>query len=121
MSEFPKLRTGAVMQYPAQRQARFDTFVTRYLDGSEQRFAQRSNPLFVWSIQLNLLSDQEMFRLQEFFMDLEGSAGVFRFIDPWDGTAYDDCFCADPEFTWEWLEEDRSNGMLHIRNGAKQS
>lgn len=109
------------MQYPAERKTRFSTFVTRFLDGSEQRCPERKQPLYVWVIQLNLLSDDEMFRLQEFFMDQEGSAGMFRFVDPWDGTDYDDCICAEPSFRWEWLEEDRSRGRLLIRNGARSA
>ena len=40
MSEFPPLKTGAVMQYPAQKEARFSTTVVRFTDGSEQRFPQ---------------------------------------------------------------------------------
>ena len=38
MSDFPKLRTGVVAQYPATRELRFSTSVTSFLDGSEQRY-----------------------------------------------------------------------------------
>lgn len=121
MSDFPRLRTGAVMQYPAERKTQYGTFVTRYVDGAEQRYSERAEPIQTWVIQLNLLSDEEMFRLQEFFMEQEGAASGFRFVDPWNGVAYENCVCGEPDFRWEWLDEDRSRGRLLIRNGARTS
>lgn len=35
---FPTLKTGATLQYPAQRATAFSTDVVRFVDGSEQRF-----------------------------------------------------------------------------------
>ena len=40
MNEFPKLKTGAVAQYPAQRTTRYSTHVMRFMDGSEQRYRE---------------------------------------------------------------------------------
>ena len=119
MNEFPKLRTGAVLQYPAERTSRFGTFVTRFLDGTEQRFAESREPVRFWAIRLNLLTDDEVLRLQNFFLEQQGSASGFHFVDPWSGNEYENCFCADPTFLWQWLEEDRSQAQLLIRSGGR--
>jgi hypothetical protein len=34
MSAFPALKTGAVLQYPAQRAVQFSTDVVQFIDGS---------------------------------------------------------------------------------------
>ncbi len=45
MNEFPKLKTGAVLQYPAAKRLECLTQVTRFLDGSEQRFRDFAAPV----------------------------------------------------------------------------
>ena len=91
MASFPTLKTGAVAQYPSDRTRRFSTQVLRFLDGSEQRFAQFGAPLRKWLIRLELLDDAELAGLEEFFADQGGEAGTFAFTDPWDGTVYANC------------------------------
>ena len=67
MASFPALKTGAVMQYPADRTPQFSTQAYRFLDGSEQRFPGFPGVLQQWTIRLDLLDEGE----------LENSAGVF--------------------------------------------
>jgi phage-related protein len=91
MNDFPTLMTGAVMQYPAERDLVFSTQVVRFLDGSEQRFREIAAPLHRWVIQLDNLSEREMNRLREFFRIQDGGSEPFSFTDPWDGTQYPSC------------------------------
>jgi hypothetical protein len=72
MSTFPTLKTGAVMQYPAQRGLQFSTTALQFVDGSEQRFCNYQSVLRSWAIQLSLLDQSELHELQEFFRDIVG-------------------------------------------------
>src|SRR5689334_6796994 len=110
MSDFPKLRTGAVLQYPAKRRLINRTQTFRYLDGAEQRYAEWGQTKRTWRIELQLLTDDELRRLQDFFLELQTSAGSFRFTDPWDGDAYSGCTFADSRFVWRAEEEGRGRG-----------
>src|ERR1700737_4467549 len=60
MNVFPVLKTGAVMQYPAERWASYSTQTVRFLDGTEQRFGDYSTPLHRWVIRLVALDETEM-------------------------------------------------------------
>jgi len=91
MNTFPTLKTGAVMQYPAQRNVMFSTTALQFVDGSEQRFRSYQAPLHRWVIQLGLLDQAELHQFQEFFRAMAGRAENFVFTDPWDGTSYPSC------------------------------
>ena len=73
MSTFPTLKTGAVMQYPAQRGVEFSTTALQFVDGSEQRFCNYQAPLHRWVIQLSLLDQSELQEFQEFFRGDRGT------------------------------------------------
>ena len=91
MANFPALKTGAVMQYPADRAPQFSTQAHRFVDGSEQRFPGYPGVLQQWTIKLDLLNEGELETLREFFLSQEGRAGSFSFTDPWSGTVYPNC------------------------------
>jgi len=91
MSTFPTLKTGAVMQYPAQRGVQFSTTALQFVDGSEQRFRIYQAPLHQWVIQLSLLDQSELHQYQDFCRAMAGRAENFTFTDPWDGTTYPSC------------------------------
>ena len=94
MSQFPTLKTGAVMQYPACKSTQFSTTVVRFMDGSEQRYRLYQTPLHRWTVQLDLLDDTELQQLRGFFRSQSGQFGSFSFTDPWDGTVYATCTLA---------------------------
>jgi hypothetical protein len=95
MAEFPKLKTGAVAQYPASREARLRNESVRFLDGTFQRYRDAGAVRRQWVIQLELLDEGEMAALEEFFVVVDGAFGEFTFTDPWDGQAYEHCRLGD--------------------------
>ncbi len=115
MADFPTLKTGAVMQYPAERELRFSTEVLQFVDGSEQRFRGYGAALRRWMVRLDLLEDAELKRLETFFDASQGALGTFQFTDPWDGTVYADCSLEEDEMAIEFNAEQQARTALVIR------
>src|SRR5512134_1307110 len=103
MSEFPRLKTGAVAQYPAEKTIACSTQVLRFVDGSEQRCREYSAPLRKWIIGLDLLDERELAELEGFFIAQQGAFGDFVFVDPWDGTEYAHCSLGHPEVALQYV------------------
>jgi hypothetical protein len=96
VASFPVLKTGAVAQYPAARAQTFSTACYRFLDGSEQRFRHWPGALHQWVIRLDLLDEDELAAVEQFFLAQGGRSGLFSFTDPFDGAVYPHCrFAAD--------------------------
>jgi hypothetical protein len=95
MAIFPALKSSAVAQYPSDRTSHFSTQVCKFLGGAEQRFPLYGAPLKRWRIEVELLDEAELARVEGFFLSEGGRAGSFSFVDPWDGTEYSDCSFAD--------------------------
>lgn len=91
MAEFPRLKTGAVAQFPMNKTLDFNTEVLRFVDGSEQRFRNAASVMQRWSISVDLLDESEIQAIQQFVTDQAGRFGSFTFTDPWDEAVYDDC------------------------------
>ena len=91
MSDFPKLRTGVVAQYPATRELGFSTSVKSFLDGSEQRYRDLRGGRRRWVISLSQLDESELAELTGFFEQRQGRFGTFDFEDPWSGTVVTGC------------------------------
>jgi hypothetical protein len=91
MADFPLLKTGSVMQYPAASAIRYSTQTLKFVDGSEQRYRDFPAPLREWVIRLDLLDETELKGLEQFFLDQQGQFGSFEFTDPADDTVYPDC------------------------------
>ena len=115
MADFPTLKTGAVMQYPAERELGFSTEVLQFVDGSEQRFRGYGTPLRRWIVRLDLLEDAELKRLESFFEAAQGACGSFRFTDPRDGAVYADCGLEKDEMTIEFNAEQQGKTVLLVR------
>ncbi len=114
MSAFPALKTGAVLQYPAQRIVQFSTEVVQFVDGTEQRFQNYASPLHTWVVQLDLLDEQELHVLREFFLTEAGAAGDFSFTDPWDGTEYPSCSFATDVMPEDLQDEAKGKTSLTL-------
>lgn len=117
MASFPILKTGAVAQYPAERQTRFSTRVLEFTDGREQRFREFGKALRRWSIRLDFLDAAEMTDVAEFF-DRTAATARFTFTDPWDGSEHSNCVVDNAEFVAELLGESRHRTELTIREDA---
>ena len=91
MTEFPVLKTGAIMQLPASRTIEFATEIVQFVDGSEQRFRNYGRPCRRWMIGLQALDETEVQGLRNFVVQMNGATGEFSFKDPWDGTMYPSC------------------------------
>ncbi len=97
MNTFPKLKTDAVVQYPATRRVRFQNASLRFLEGTEQRYRDCGGALRRWDIALSQLDEGEIAALEEFFAANQGATGNFAFTDPWDGQVYGNCSLASDE------------------------
>ena len=115
MNTFPVLKTGAVLQYPAQRAEDFSTQVFRFLDGSEQRIPDYGKPIHRWMVRLNLLDETELWSLDQFFMSQQGQSGTFSFTDPWDGTVYANCSFEGDEADLQFTRESQSGTTLVVK------
>jgi hypothetical protein len=115
MSAFPKLKTGAVAQYPAGRRLDYATVANRFLDGPEQKYRERGRAVRRWAIRLERLDDRELNLIEEFFREQQGRYGSFAFEDPWDGTTHADCSFDQDELTLEATGERRGGTKLVIR------
>jgi phage-related protein len=115
MSDFPTLKTGAVLQYPAQKAIRFSTQVLRFADGAEQRFREYQGALRRWTIRLDLLDGAELHVLREFFRSQGGAAESFAFTDPWDGTRYQNCSLETEDMAEELADELKGKTALTVR------
>lgn len=91
MAQFPKLKTGAVAQYPITREARLRNDSVRFVDGSYQRYRDAGAVRRQWTIQLELLDEGEVAAIEEFFAAVQGTYSTFTFTDPWDGHDYENC------------------------------
>jgi hypothetical protein len=115
MSAFPRLKTGAVTQYPASRVLEHATEVVRFVDGTEQRYRRRGAAGRRWAIRLDLLDETEMARLQEFFETAKGRFGSFSFEDPWDHSVHADCSLENDELEIQLLGEARGSLALVVK------
>jgi hypothetical protein len=97
MATFPRLKTNAVAQYPANRTLRFRNQALRFVDGTEQRYRDSAGPLHRWGIRLSQLDEGEMAAMEGFFAANQGAFASFEFTDPWDGKVYANCSLASDE------------------------
>jgi len=114
MATFPKLKTGAVAQYPASKSLHFQNQTVRFLNGEEQRYRDAAGPLRQWTIRLSEIDESEMAAFEQFFEDNQGRFGNFEFTDPWDGTRYANCSISGDDLTLGSSAEMRTKISLTI-------
>lgn len=115
MSNFPLLRTGAVLQYPATRHIQNSTYILRFLDGSEQRFRDYPSPARRWTVRLDLLDEGEMAALEAFLVSQQGQSGRFSFTDPWEGTVHANCSLENDVVPLEFTGLSRGSATLVVK------
>jgi hypothetical protein len=114
-AKFPRLKTNAVMQYPASRAFRFNNTMLRFLDGTQQCYREGKDALRSWPIRLDLLDETELASLQTFFLMNQGRFGSFSFVDPWDDAEYPDCSLDQDSFEFVLLGEMRAQTVLVVK------
>jgi phage-related protein len=92
MPTLPLLKSGLIAQYPLRRVVTQGVDTISFLDGNEQRCAT-SRPLHQWTLQFDLIDEQELSALNS-FVEQQGPSGRFTFTDPEDGTTYNNCSIA---------------------------
>jgi hypothetical protein len=115
MAAFPKLKTGAVAQFPAGRALAFSNQSVQFVDGSAQRYRDSAGALRRWEIRLSNLDEAELAKLEEFFAANQGAFGGFAFTDPWDGVEHSDCSFDQDALAADLMEEMRLGAALTIR------
>lgn len=113
--DFPRLKTNAVMQYPATRDLEYANALLTFVDASQQCYREAADSLRRWHIRLDLLDEWEISALQFFFGLNEGGFGTFTFVDPWDGTEYPDCSLDQDSFEFQLQSEMRASTMLIVK------
>ena len=111
---FPTLKTGAIAQYPGTKTTQYSCIVSRFLDGSDQRYRDYSAPLRRWTIQLNLLDDGELSALDQFFAAQQGRFGVFSFVDPWTQATIPSCTLEQDSLDYTLSGEMRGSTSLVV-------
>jgi hypothetical protein len=114
MPEFPRLKTGAVTQYPTSREMRFSNTRMQFINGSEQRYRTSAGALKRWIITLTLLDEHEIHELERFFNECQGAFGTFSFVDPADDVEYSDCSLSQDNFVTIGDAETRNRATLII-------
>jgi hypothetical protein len=112
MARFPKLKTGAVAQYPAVREQRYSTEIKRFLTGAEQRYRDFAAGRKRWVIELEKLDETETARLARFFDEQQGRLNTFEFEDPWTGAVVPACRFGEDRFPM--VEEFESRCALRV-------
>ena len=79
---FPQLATGALTQFPTNKDFHARTILNRSIDGGEVRMADSDGNLTRWDLQYAGLTDGEVQTLEELFMECEGRLQTFVFLDP---------------------------------------
>lgn len=114
MANFPKLKTGAIAQYPTGKTFRFRNQILRFVDGTDQRYRDSAGPLHIWEIRLDKLDEREMAGIEAFFAENQGSFGNFTFTDPWDGQVYPNCSLASDSLSLVSLNEMQGTVALKV-------
>jgi hypothetical protein len=82
MATYPQLESGALSQFPVQKNRRARTVVNRAADGSTIKLADPAAKVTEWLLTYADLNDQEATALLGFFAAAEGRLNGFTFLDP---------------------------------------
>ena len=91
MAIFPKLKTGAVAQYPLESAVLRSTEVHRFMDSSDQRYRDIRVGRRRWVVRLTMLDDAELSAIRLFFQQQQGRVIPFEFEDPISGLTIPSC------------------------------
>ena len=109
---FPSLTTGAVAQYPLNRNATIPVEAYTFLNFARQVYRDLAAPKKTWTIALDMLDAGEIAMLKAFFEQQQGQYGTFTFVDPWDGTTHTACSFSGDLFDQQQAVETQNKTTL---------
>jgi hypothetical protein len=112
---FPRLKTGALTQYPTAQELARPVETVRFLDMGRQAYLDSRDSLRRWRLRLNLLDESELAVVVEFFTAMRGSLGRFEFEDPATGEVVANCRFDDDELTLSSSGEFNGQTALTVR------
>lgn len=114
MAALPLLKSGQAAQYPFKCSVKASVETVTFLDGSEQRYAM-SRPQREWTMDLDLIDEQELAAIETFVKQQQGQIGKFQFTDPQDGVQYDNCSLSLGVLREDYSGPGRAKTVLVIR------
>lgn len=112
---FPRLKTGALTQYPTAQELTRPVETVRFLDMGRQAYGDSRDSLRRWRLRLNLLDESELATVVEFFAAMRGSLGRFDFEDPATGGVVANCRFDEDELTLTSSDELNGKTVLTVR------
>jgi hypothetical protein len=112
---FPRLKTGALTQYPTALELARPVETVRFLDMGRQAYVDSGDSLRRWRLRLNLLDESELAAVIEFFVAMRGSLGRFEFEDPATGEVVANCRFDDDELALSSSGEFNAQTALTVR------
>jgi hypothetical protein len=112
--DFPKLQSGAVIQYGSAIGLVVSAQVVRFLDGTDQRFLTCGRTLRRWLIDLRLLNESEIAAIEAFFNNVSGEYSTFTFPDPIGGASVPNCRIGAPELISEYQGVDMAATSMWV-------
>jgi hypothetical protein len=112
---FPRLKTGALAQYPTARELTRPVATVRFLDMGRQSYLDSRDSLRRWRLRLNLLDESELAAVMEFFTAMRGSLGRFDFEDPATGDVVANCRFDEDELALSSSGEFNGQTALTVR------
>jgi hypothetical protein len=112
--DFPRLSSGAVVQYGSTAGYNWPCQVIRFIDGADQRFLARGRMLRRWRVDLQLLNESEVAAIEQFFGGISGELSTFDFPDPISGTVVPNCRVGTGDLTTEYQDVDIAAASLWV-------
>ena len=112
---FPRLKTGALAQYPTAEELTRPVETVRFLDMGRQAYVDSRGSPRRWRLRLHLLDESELAAVVEFFTAMRGSLGRFDFEDPATGDVVANCRFDDDELTLTSSGELNGQTILTMR------
>ncbi|HZS55931.1 MAG TPA: hypothetical protein VFA65_16130 [Bryobacteraceae bacterium] len=114
MNTFPAITSDAVTQYPAAIEYSQGVQVIQFLDGSDQRYLLQPRMLRMWRINLTLLNEDEIQKIESFFAAQQGMYSPFVFADPFTETNVNNCRFAAPELVTSYIDVDNASASCWV-------
>lgn len=111
---FPKLKTGALAQYPVTRELSLPTERMEFLDMGQQIYMDSGEQLRRWQLRLSRLDETELAEVIELFSAMRGSLGRFEFEDPMSGDLVANCRFAEDELLVTAVDELDARTVLTV-------